>query len=95
MESIEESYGRYVEMTRQRIQQQPSIKDRIYSLMTHHRDMIELSGRAVCLECSSTMTLEEIQDWTDLGTTGICPHCGVDTLIPLISKETLERSRDL
>jgi hypothetical protein len=95
MDSIEESYIKHIKTTQQRLQSQPSIKDRIYSLMTHHRDIIELSGRAHCLECSSDINSGDIQEWTDLNTTGICPICGVDKLIPIITKETLDQSYDL
>jgi hypothetical protein len=91
-ESIHNSYLRYIDRTRETLKNLPSPRERIYSLMTHHRDLIELSGRAICLECSSEMKSEDIKEWTDLNTTGICPECGIDKLIPIIDRETLEKT---
>jgi rubredoxin len=89
------SYEKCIKKTQENLDNLPSIKDRIYSLMTYHKDIIELSGMAHCLECSSDIKSGDIQEWTDLNTTGICPICGVDKLIPSITKETLDQSYEL
>lgn len=95
---MELDYQKYMREMKERINSLPSIKARIYSFMTNHRDMIELSGEAHCLECGADTPCEEIVEWTDLNTTGICPRCGVDKLVPVLSAEMLNKSyalRDL
>lgn len=43
-----------------------------------------------CFYCLKTMAPGEITEWVDGGETPVCPHCGVDAVLPgVVSKETL------
>lgn len=43
-----------------------------------------------CFYCLKTIAPAEITEWVDGGETPICPHCGVDSVLPgVVSKETL------
>jgi hypothetical protein len=50
-----------------------------------HRQEITTSKQCGCFYCLSIFKPEEIVEWVDeingLGTTAICPRCGVDSVI--------------
>ena len=46
-----------------------------------HRAEIEKSEKCGCFFCLSIFPPSEIEDWTDVGDTAICPHCYVDSVI--------------
>lgn len=57
---------------------------------SHHRAQLELHG-GVCFHCGEQCTTAEdapdrrmvVREWVDRGTTALCPHCGIDAVIPL------------
>jgi hypothetical protein len=50
-----------------------------------HRNEIMASEECGCFYCLSTFSPAEITDWVDeideMGTTAMCPHCGIDAVI--------------
>jgi hypothetical protein len=52
---------------------------------SHHRDEIIASEQCGCFYCLSVFSPSEITDWVDeiddVGTTAICPHCEIDSVI--------------
>ena len=52
-----------------------------------HEQQIRASAQCGCFYCLEIFPSSNIQDWTDNGTTAICPHCGIDAVIA----ETNER----
>jgi hypothetical protein len=61
-----------------------------------HRTEIERSERCGCFYCLKTFTPTEIHEWWDDGTTAVCPHCGIDSVIGsasgfLLSPDLLNR----
>lgn len=50
-----------------------------------HREEILESDVCGCFYCKSTFAPSEILDWVDevdgVGTTALCPHCGIDAVI--------------
>jgi len=46
------------------------------------RHKIEREGTASCFHCKKKMKVEEVVDWLDDELTGMCPHCGIDSLLP-------------
>lgn len=47
----------------------------------HNRDEIERSELCGCYYCATVFDAEEIGEWTDGGTTAVCPRCGTDAVI--------------
>jgi hypothetical protein len=56
-----------------------------------HRERIERSVQCGCFYCLATFSPAEITDWVDLpngeederrGVTALCPHCGIDAVLP-------------
>lgn len=50
-----------------------------------HRDAILASERCGCFYCLAMFSPSEIVDWVDqddgVGTTALCPRCGIDSVI--------------
>jgi hypothetical protein len=66
-----------------------------HKLTSMHREVIEASIECVCGDCHSRFPPSDIQEWVDWpqhipdhersnanGQTAICPHCGVDGVLP-------------
>jgi hypothetical protein len=51
----------------------------------NHREEILASDLCGCFHCSRTFHPREITEWVDevegIGTTAICPYCGVDSIL--------------
>lgn len=48
-----------------------------------------------CYHCIRTFETDEILDFTDNGTTALCPNCGVDAIVPgMVNKFFLEKAME-
>jgi len=51
----------------------------------YHRDEVLRSDMCGCFYCGENFTPAEIEDWVDerdgVGTTAICPRCGIDSVL--------------
>jgi len=47
-----------------------------------HKDLLDQSPRCGCYYCKKVYETKEIKEWTDKGQTAICPHCGIDAVLP-------------
>ena len=56
--------------------------DAAHKLSMHNRQAIIEDGHASCFFCIRTCALGDITNWTDEGTTALCPHCDIDALLP-------------
>lgn len=55
-------------------------------------DDFEMCG---CYFCIRVFDTDEIVDFTDNGNTALCPHCGVDAIIPgTVNKIFLEKAHE-
>jgi hypothetical protein len=50
----------------------------------------ELTDRCSCYHCLAEFDVEEIKEWTDQGETAICPHCNIDSVLPISDAELLK-----
>ena len=55
------------------------VLDEAHNHTTYNREEIEKSGTVYCISCLKSMAPSEITEFW--GTTGVCPHCGIDALI--------------
>jgi hypothetical protein len=39
---------------------------------------------AGCFYCVTVFDVQEIDEWIDGGQTALCPHCGIDSVLPVI-----------
>jgi hypothetical protein len=46
-----------------------------------NREGLAGSAKCGCFYCLRTFAPQSIKDWTDDGTTAICAHCGMDSVI--------------
>jgi len=64
---------------------------------SRHRDEILRSELCGCLYCLRVFSPGEIGEWIDedeaanIGTTAICPHCGIDSVIGSMSGFPIEK----
>ena len=72
----------------------------LHKLSQFNRDAIEQSDRCECFHCRRIFTATEGTRWCTVGdggrpTTALCPHCGVDAILPSktthLTPELLER----
>ena len=49
---------------------------------THHRDTLRQVGRGCCFYCLRRFDVGAIARWIDDGATALCPHCGIDAVLP-------------
>jgi hypothetical protein len=64
----------------------------IHKYSMRHRALLERSERAGCFYCEVIFAPAEITEWvdgsqvetgnTDDGVTALCPHCGIDAVLP-------------
>ena len=47
-----------------------------------HRRELEQATRCGCFYCQRVFHPSEIQIWCDSETTALCPHCGIDSVVP-------------
>jgi hypothetical protein len=69
---------------------------------SNHRDEVMGSDLCGCFHCIATFAPSDISDWVDWptgtpddlkiakGTTAMCPHCGIDSVIGSASGYTIE-----
>lgn len=55
---------------------------RAHAVASHNRAEIEGSVWCACFQCVSWFPAGNIDKWTDHGETAMCPHCGIDAVIP-------------
>lgn len=70
----------------------------------NHREEVLASGRCGCFYCLQVFPSSKITDWVDwppetpdelqlrLGTTALCPYCGIDSVIAETAGYPLEHS---
>ncbi len=50
-------------------------------LSMHNRENLRIVPHASCYQCIRLVNTKDITDWTDDGTTALCPNCDIDSLI--------------
>ena len=48
----------------------------------HHRGALAASEQAGCFYCLSVFAPAEVVEWIDDDDTALCPHCGIDAVLP-------------
>ncbi|MBQ8513398.1 MAG: cytoplasmic protein [Clostridia bacterium] len=55
---------------------------RVHQLSAKHRKFIGDVTLCGCFYCGRIYPGREITEWIDRGTTALCPHCGIDSVLP-------------
>ena len=64
-----------------------------HKLSSLHRGDVEKSVVVGCFYCCQIFPPTEIEEWIDDDQTALCPHCGIDSVLPasaLLTPEFLE-----
>ena len=70
----------------------PADLESVHRYSSGHRELLERSDRAGCFYCRRLFDPVQITDWVDGrqvetgdvsdGVTALCPHCGIDAVLP-------------
>lgn len=68
----------------------------VHKFCTGNKEQLMSDRVCGCFHCLSIYDPKEIHTWIDNGTTGLCPHCGVDAILSEssgypITKEFLQK----
>ena len=55
--------------------------DKAHEYSSNHRPELEKDNICGCFFCLRIYNPKEINEWTDSGTTAICPKCDIDSVI--------------
>lgn len=56
--------------------------EQTHKLSMHNRSAIGDAEHASCFFCIRVFPSSAVTEWTDNGTTALCPNCEVDALLP-------------
>lgn len=64
-----------------------------------NRQQLEMSKKAGCYYCLSIFNPSEIEEWTGIDDSALCPKCGIDSVLGdtspySIDKKTLKELKD-
>lgn len=73
--------------------------EKLHAYSSHNRDLISESNECHCYYCLTKFNKEDIIEYIDNNMTAVCPHCGIDTVLPdsideEITKTTLKDMHD-
>lgn len=54
----------------------------IWHFCRDHERLVWRSARCGCFHCESFFAPGEIEEWVDQMSTALCPHCGIDAVLP-------------
>ena len=59
-----------------------SLLERLHTHCIHNRPALAGSQAAGCFHCLASFAPSAITEWVDDDDTALCPHCGIDSVIP-------------
>lgn len=60
-----------------------------------NREAVLAAERASCFQCLRVFPSVEITKWIDRDRTAVCPHCGIDSILPgEVDQKTLAQLND-
>lgn len=57
----------------------------IQKLSTESKEKLKKSKIVGCYSCTSIFDYNEIDEFVNFGGTALCPYCGIDAVVPLLS----------
>lgn len=58
------------------------IGDEAFRRSIRNKGDLDNTSKCGCYYCKEIFSPSEITEWCDAGETAICPHCGIDAVIP-------------
>lgn len=59
-------------------------------LAIHNRKQLGMVTECACYHCCKIYCPVEIKEWVDSDDTAVCPHCGVDAVLPIYEEKEKE-----
>jgi len=61
-----------------------TVLEELHTKSARHRSALGAAPRCGCFYCKRVFSPREITDWINdgIGETAICPHCGIDSVVP-------------
>ena len=54
----------------------------LHKKSSNHKEEVMASNLCSCFYCLRTFDPATICEWIDANTTALCPHCGIDSVLP-------------
>jgi hypothetical protein len=71
-----------------------SIAKKLHLLSTKNKDLLKLVDTAGCYYCCKHFPPSTIKEWIGAGECALCPLCGIDSVLPDPTDETLKAMYD-
>lgn len=55
---------------------------KLHTYSSNNKELIMKANRVHCFHCKSNMSYRDIKEYIDNDSTGLCPYCGIDSLLP-------------
>lgn len=56
--------------------------EKLHTRASNNKELIMNANKVYCFHCKKEMSYKDIVEYIDNDSTGICPYCGVDSLLP-------------
>lgn len=63
---------------------------KLHAYSSHNKELIENAEKCYCFYCKKSFGKNEINNYTDNGQTALCPHCGIDSVLPDSIEENID-----
>lgn len=64
-------------------------------LSMYNREDLKVALHGSCYSCCRVVVCDKKMKWVDDGQTLLCPHCGIDSVIPgIVDRKLLEAGRE-
>ena len=75
--------GKYVSLRKPGYtKERKELLNKLHSYASNNKELIMKANRVHCFYCKSNISYKDIKEYIDNDSTGICPYCGVDSLLP-------------
>jgi len=64
--------------------------DNFHKQTTNNKELLQEAQQGVCIYCKNINDYNNIDEYIDDGQTALCPHCGIDAMMLIQEKETLD-----
>lgn len=81
--NIRSRKGKYVSLRKiGYTKERRELLEKLHARASNNKELIMNANKVYCFHCKKEMSYKDIVEYIDNDSTGICPHCGVDSLLP-------------
>lgn len=89
--SIRSFYGKHKLRWHQTYSNEERLKfEKLHAYSSNNKELIEKSEYCHCFHCKKKFNSKEVDQYLEIENTALCPHCGIDSVIPDCIDETID-----